>query len=183
MKVVIFCGGLGVRMGEATQRDPQADDPDRQPADPLAHHEVLRATAGITDFILCLGYQGRGDQGVLPQLQRGAVQRLRALGRRRATSSCSRATSPTGASRSSTPGCKATIGERLQAVARITSSDDDDFLATYGDGLTDAPLADDDRARSATSGKIGELPLGAPAVQLPRRRRRTPTASSRRSRT
>ena len=30
MKVVLFCGGLGVRMGEATAADPEADDPDRR---------------------------------------------------------------------------------------------------------------------------------------------------------
>ena len=29
MKVVIFCGGMGVRMGEATAADPEADDPGR----------------------------------------------------------------------------------------------------------------------------------------------------------
>ena len=32
MKVVIFCGGMGVRMGDATQRIPEADDPDRESA-------------------------------------------------------------------------------------------------------------------------------------------------------
>jgi glucose-1-phosphate cytidylyltransferase len=36
-------------------------------------------------------------------------------------------------------GLNATIGERLKAVAPFLG-DDDTFLATYGDGLTDAPL-------------------------------------------
>ena len=40
------------------------------------------AAWGHEDFILCLGYKARGDQGVLPHLQRGAVERLRALERR-----------------------------------------------------------------------------------------------------
>ena len=57
MKVVIFCGGLGVRMGEADAAHPEADDRRRQPADPLAHHEVVRVL-GAHDFILCLGYKG-----------------------------------------------------------------------------------------------------------------------------
>ena len=30
MKVVIFCGGLGVRMGEADAADPEADDHGRR---------------------------------------------------------------------------------------------------------------------------------------------------------
>ena len=51
------------------------------------------ASWGHDEFILCLGYKGEMHQGVLPQLQRGALQRLRALERRHATSSCSGATS------------------------------------------------------------------------------------------
>ena len=42
MKVVIFCGGLGVRMGEETQRIPKPMIRDRQPPDPVAHHALLR---------------------------------------------------------------------------------------------------------------------------------------------
>ena len=34
---------------------------------------------------------------------------------------------------------QSTIGERLKAVEPYLN-DDDEFLATYGDGLTDAPL-------------------------------------------
>jgi hypothetical protein len=43
MKVVIFCGGLGIRVAEGGAIHPEADDPDRRPADPVAHHEVLRS--------------------------------------------------------------------------------------------------------------------------------------------
>ena len=42
-------------------------------------------------------------------------------------------------SRSSNTGLKASIGERLDGVRRAIG-DDEMFLATYGDGLTDAPL-------------------------------------------
>ena len=41
-------------------------------------------------------------------------------------------------------GINTTIGERLKAVERYLG-DDEVFLATYGDGLTDAPLRRDDR--------------------------------------
>ena len=57
MKVVIFCGGLGVRMGEETQRIPK----------PMIHignrpilWEIMRyyAAWGHNEFVLCLGYKG-----------------------------------------------------------------------------------------------------------------------------
>ena len=56
MKVVIFCGGLGVRMGEATQRIPK-------PMIPIGTRPILwhimkwYASWGHSDFVLCLGYQ------------------------------------------------------------------------------------------------------------------------------
>jgi glucose-1-phosphate cytidylyltransferase len=42
-------------------------------------------------------------------------------------------------------GLEATIGERLKAVSSYIG-DDETFLATYGDGLTDAPMSDVIRA-------------------------------------
>ena len=57
MKVVIFCGGLGVRMGEETQRIPK----------PMIHvggrpilWHIMKwyASWGYDDFVLCLGYKG-----------------------------------------------------------------------------------------------------------------------------
>ena len=57
VKVVIFCGGLGVRMGEATQRipKPMIEIGGR----PILWH-IMRyyAAWGHNDFILCLGYKG-----------------------------------------------------------------------------------------------------------------------------
>ena len=50
------------------------------------------------------------------------------------------ATSTTGRSPSSTPACTSPIGQRLKTVAAATSTDDEVFLANYGDRLTDAPL-------------------------------------------
>ena len=57
VKVVIFCGGLGVRMGEATQRIPK-------PMITVGSRPILwhimkwYASWGHDDFILCLGYKG-----------------------------------------------------------------------------------------------------------------------------
>ena len=55
MKVVIFCGGLGMRIREVRSHA-QAHGPGRLPTHPLARHEVLRPLRH-TDFILCLGYK------------------------------------------------------------------------------------------------------------------------------
>ena len=59
MKVVIFCGGLGVRMGEETQKIPK-------PMIAVGGHPILwhimkwYASWGHDDFVLCLGYKGEG---------------------------------------------------------------------------------------------------------------------------
>ena len=139
MKVVVFCGGLGVRMGEETQRIPK-------PMIPIGSRpilwEIMRyyAAWGHTEFILCLGYkgdvireyflnynealfndfvlEGHGAEASVELLQRD-------VGRWRITFVDT--------------GMQSTIGERLKAVEAYLN-DDDEFLATYGDGLTDAPV-------------------------------------------
>ena len=48
---------------------------------------------------------------------------------------------------------QSTIGERLKAVEPYLD-DDDEFLATYGDGLTDAPLDRDGRRVPRQPGRL-----------------------------
>jgi glucose-1-phosphate cytidylyltransferase len=138
LKVVIFCGGLGVRMGEETQRVPK---PMIQiGGKPILWH-IMRyyASWGHTDFVLCLGYKGEVikeyflsynealfNDFVLEQNGSGTKLELlsRDLGEWRITFVDT--------------GFNATIGERLKAVESHLT--DAEFLATYGDGLTDAPL-------------------------------------------
>ena len=144
MKVVIFCGGLGRPDGRGDAAHPEAHDPDRKPADPLGHHAVVRGL-GAQRVRALPRLQGRRHPGVLPQLQRGALQRLRS--RRNGADAQIELLArdiATGASRSSTPGCsrRSASGSRR---SRRYLDDDDEFLATYGDGLTDAPLDRDDR--------------------------------------
>ena len=42
MKVVLFCGGLGMRIRDGGRKRAEADGHDRLPADPVARDEVLR---------------------------------------------------------------------------------------------------------------------------------------------
>ena len=68
MKVVIFCGGLGLRLRDHSVAVPKplvsiGDAPI------LLHQMRYYAHYGHRDFILCLGYKGDIDQGLLPQSQ------------------------------------------------------------------------------------------------------------------
>lgn len=137
MKVVIFCGGLGVRMGEATQHIPKPMIPVGN--EPILWH-IMRyyASCGHSDFVLCLGYKAEiikeyflrynealandfvlGDGGRSIELLNRHMDnwRITFVG----------------------TGTRSTIGERLRRV-RPHLGDDEMFLATYGDGLTDAPI-------------------------------------------
>jgi len=141
VKVVIFCGGLGVRMGEETQRipKPMVEIGGR----PILWH-IMRyyAAWGHSDFVLCLGYRGEVvkryfleyngamlNDFVLDRNARGMTFELlsRDLEEWRITFVDT--------------GLNATIGERLKAVGPYLA-EEEVFLATYGDGLTDAPLPD-----------------------------------------
>ena len=99
MKVVLFCGGLGLRIQEAAPSIPKPMVPIGQPADPAPHHEVLRPLRArrlhhlpgsqgdvIKDFFLNYNEALAND----------FVLSVRAAAR--STSSCSRATSANGAS-------------------------------------------------------------------------------------
>jgi glucose-1-phosphate cytidylyltransferase len=141
MKVVIFCGGLGVRMGEATQRipKPMIEIGGR----PILWH-IMRyyAAWGHNEFILCLGYKGdvvkeyfltynealfndfvleRNGDGTKLELLSHDLHEWRIT--------------------FVDTGIDATIGDRLRLVGPHIG-DDEVFLATYGDGLSDVPLGD-----------------------------------------
>jgi glucose-1-phosphate cytidylyltransferase len=139
MKVVIFCGGLGVRMGEETQRIPKPMI--EIGGKPILWH-IMRYYAGWghNEFILCLGYKGEAvkqyflsyNEAIFNDFvldQRGADAKLELL------SSDLREWRITFVD----TGMNATIGERLKAVEPHLEGEED-FLATYGDGLTDVPL-------------------------------------------
>lgn len=150
MKVVIFCGGFGVRMGGETQRIPK-------PLIPVGSRPILwhimkwYASWGYDDFVLCLGYKAESVKEYF-------LSYNEALSNDFVLSNGGRDVQLLGSDISNwritfvDTGIQSTIAERLLAVA--PHLDGDYFLATYGDGLTDAPLADMvERLRS--SGKTG----------------------------
>jgi glucose-1-phosphate cytidylyltransferase len=139
MKVVLFCGGQGLRMREfsGSVPKPMATIGSR----PVLWH-VMRYYAyfGHRDFVLCLGYRGDvikeyflhydetvsndfvlADGGKSIELLNADIQDWRIT--------------------FVDTGPDATIGQRLLAV-RPQLVDEPMFLANYADGLTDAPLGE-----------------------------------------
>jgi glucose-1-phosphate cytidylyltransferase len=139
MKVVVFCGGFGVRMGEETQRIPK-------PMIPVGSRPILwhimkwYASWGHEEFVLCLGYKAE-------IVKEYFLAYNEALANDFVLSNGGKEVTLLGSDISNWKitfaytGTQATIGERLLAI-KPHLGDDEYFLATYGDGLTDAPLSD-----------------------------------------
>ena len=138
MKVVLFCGGYGMRMRNGT-----ADDVPKPMAmvgpRPLIWH-VMRYYAhfGHTDFILCLGYGAHHIKRFFLEYEETTSNDF-VLRDGRATL-LSTDISDWSISFVQT-GIRSPIGERLRRV-RDHLDGDEVFLANYADVLTDAPLPD-----------------------------------------
>lgn len=139
MKVVLFCGGLGMRMRADNQSLPK-------PMMPIGSRPVLwhimryYAYFGHTEFILCLGYGAQAVKDYFLNYRETASndfvltkggQHIEMLG-----TDISDWTITFVDTGMDTP-----IGERLRRV-RPYLEDDEVFLANYGDVLTDAPMDD-----------------------------------------
>ncbi len=152
MKVVIFAGGYGVRMGEQTQLIPKPMiHVGSQPI--LWHIMKYYASWGHKEFILCLGYKAES-------IKQYFLNYNEALSNDFVLSNGGRDVALIGSDISDwsitfvdTGGPQSTIGDRLRLVAPYLG-DDEYFLATYGDTVTDAPLAEM-IDRLVGSGKVG----------------------------
>jgi len=154
VKVVLFCGGLGMRLndGVTSAPRPMAMVGER----PLLWH-VMRYYAhfGHTDFIVCLGYgagyvkdfflnydETRSNDFVLENGAREVTLFNTDISGWRITCVDTGLTSP--------------IGERLRRVRRFVE-DEPVFLANYADVLTNARLPDMIERFEASSAVIGLL--------------------------
>ena len=139
MKVVIFCGGLGVRMGEETQRIPKPMI--RIGNRPILWH-IMRyyAAWGHTEFVLCLGYKGDVIKEYFLSHNEALMHDfvLDGYGADAEDEILNRDGGPWRITFADT-GTRSTIGERLKLVEQYIG-DDEVFMATYGDGLTDVDL-------------------------------------------
>ena len=138
MKVVLFCGGLGMRMRTDSRSLPK-------PMTPIGVRPVLwhvmkyYAHFGHTDFILCLGYGAHAVKDYFLDYRETASNNF-VLRRGRDIEMLGTDIHDWRISFIDT-GIDTAIGERLRRV-RDHLDGDEIFLANYGDVLTDAPMND-----------------------------------------
>ena len=165
MKVVLFCGGEGLRLREYSDLVPKPMVPIGQR--PILWHNMrYYAHWGHTEFVLCLGYKAdviknyflNYNEALSNDFILSGDGQLELLGSDihdwRITFVDT--------------GLNARIGERLRAVQHHIG-DDEIFLANYGDDLTDAPLnelIDDFKTRDKVAAFLSR-PAGP---HVPRRR-------------
>jgi glucose-1-phosphate cytidylyltransferase len=139
LKVVIFCGGMGVRMGEATQAIPKPMI--RVGSRPLLLH-IMKwyASYGHTDFILCLGYRSEVIKEYFLTYNEALANNFVLTNGGRDIELLGKDIEDWRITFVET-GTNTVVGERLKAVESYVA-DEEMFLATYGDGLTDVPLDD-----------------------------------------
>lgn len=139
MKVVLFCGGLGMRIRDFSESIPK-------PMVPIGSHPILwhvmkyYAWNGHRDFILCLGYRGEAIKKYFLDYNECETndfvwseggKRVELLGKDiddwRITFVHT--------------GLQSNLGQRLAAVRPLVENEPM-FLANYSDGLTDLHLPD-----------------------------------------
>ena len=153
MKVVLFCGGLGMRMREGADSTPK---PMTMIGDrPLLWH-VMRYYAhfGHTDFILCLGYGAAAVKEFFLRYDETLSNDFTLAGGGREISLHSADITDWKITFIDT-GLHTTIGERLLRV-REHVEDEPIFMANYADTLTDAPLPEMIE-RFRTSGAVASM--------------------------
>jgi glucose-1-phosphate cytidylyltransferase len=138
MKVVLFCGGLGLRLHPTTGITPKPLVPVGE-VPILLHLMKYYSYYGHNDFVLCLGYRGDAIKkfflnydeclsndfvltkgGKRRQLLKSDIEDWRIT--------------------FVETGLNVEIGQRLKAVQKYVENEET-FLANYSDGLTDLPLS------------------------------------------
>jgi glucose-1-phosphate cytidylyltransferase len=160
MKVVLFCGGLGMRIREYSEAIPKPMIPvGNQPI--LWHIMQYYKQYGHTEFVLCLGYKANivKDFFLKYRAHDFADCIVSGLG-----SNVELLNEPEEDWRVTLidTGIWRNIGERLWAV-REQVQNEDIFLANYSDGLTDVDL-DDMVERFKKSGKLACFLAVRPAL-------------------
>jgi glucose-1-phosphate cytidylyltransferase len=137
VKVVIFCGGQGLRMREASETAPK-------PMIPIGGRPVLwhvmkyYAHFGFTDFVLCLGYRAEAIKRFFLTYDEALANDF-VLSEGGARVHLLKTDIHDWNITFVDTGLRSSIGERLRAVRHLLR-DDEMFLANYGDTLTDADL-------------------------------------------
>jgi glucose-1-phosphate cytidylyltransferase len=153
MKVVLFCGGLGLRLQEAGSRVPKPLIPvGQQPI--LLHLMKYYAYHGHTEFILCLGHNAGAFKEYFLNYNE-ALQNDFVLSQGGREIELLKTDIEDWRITFVDTGRTSTIGERLRLV-RDHLEGEEYFLANYGDQLSDAPL-DPRIERIRREGKVASV--------------------------
>ncbi len=137
MKVVIFCGGLGMRLRDFSENIPK-------PMAPIGHRPILwhvmkyYAHYGFKDFVLCLGYRSEAIKDYFLNYNECVSNDFVLTGGGKNVELISRDIDDWKITFAET-GVNSNIGQRLKAVEKYLS-DETEFMANYSDGLTDLDL-------------------------------------------
>jgi glucose-1-phosphate cytidylyltransferase len=151
MKVVLFCGGLGMRIREYSENIPK-------PMIPVGHQPILwhvmqyYSHYGHRDFVVCLGYKANVIKDYFLNFKPSNYNDLRISNFGQNVEVIGEAP-PDWCVTLIDTGIWRNIGERLVAVKDFVK-DEEFFLANYSDGLSDAPLPDMIE-KFKQSGKVG----------------------------
>lgn len=135
MKVVILCGGQGTRIRDVSEALPK-------PMLPLGEMPILwhimksYATAGHTDFILCLGYQGRVIRDFFFNYRAYSGDATVTIGKDTAIEYHGGALDPEWRVTLVDTGLDTMTGARVRRVRKYLDGEEN-FMLTYGDGLGD----------------------------------------------
>jgi glucose-1-phosphate cytidylyltransferase len=138
MKVVLFCGGLGLRLRDYADHIPK-------PMVPIGYRPILWhvmkyfAYFGHKDFILCLGYRGDLIKQYFLDYDECMSNNF-VLSNGGKTIELANSDIHEWKITFVDTGLQSNIGQRLMAVEKYVM-DEDVFLASYADGLTDLDLA------------------------------------------
>lgn len=137
MKVVLFCGGLGMRLRDYSDKIPK-------PMVEIGYRPILwhvmkyYAAYGHTDFILCLGYKADAIKRYFIEYDEYLSNDFVLKGNEEAPTLLHQDIHEWNITFVDT-GYSSSIGERLRRVRRYIG-DDEMFLANYSDNLTDFHL-------------------------------------------
>lgn len=139
MKVVIFCGGLGMRLREFSPNIPK-------PMVPVGYRPILwhvmryYAHFGHRDFILCLGYRGDTIKKYFLEYDETVSNDFVISQGGKKIDLLARDIHDWKITLVDT-GLNANVGMRLKAVQPFVEGEEM-FLANYSDGVSDLPLPD-----------------------------------------
>jgi glucose-1-phosphate cytidylyltransferase len=139
MKVVILCGGLGTRIRDVADNIPK-------PMIPIGGYPILwhvmkyYSAFGHNEFILCLGYQGKVIKEFFLNYEVNTSDFTLTIGDKKMVHFHDKIEEKDWKITFAETGEKTMTGARIRKIKKYLG-DDETFLLTYGDGLSDVNIS------------------------------------------